>query len=329
MAEERRDPAARPETGKQRQAGQGERSGGGRAERLMRLATYASVATAFSLIAVKLGAWWLSESVALLSSLIDSLLDAAASIMTLLAVRHALVPADDDHRFGHGKAEPLAALAQAGLVSGSGFLLLLEAAQRLVDPQPVPYGGLGIAVMAFSILVTFVLTRFQLYVVRRTGSVAIEADSIHYLADLLMNAAVIVALLLASYADLPLADPLFGLAIGAWILRSAWKIARGSLDMLMDRELPDEERQRIEAIARAHSEVLGVHDLRTRSAGQTAFIQMHLEIDGGMTLYRAHAIAEAVEAELQTAFPGAEVIIHQDPHVLSEETPVFASRRNA
>jgi ferrous-iron efflux pump FieF len=247
-----------------------------------------------------------------------------ASLVTMMAVRHSLTPADREHRFGHGKAEPLAAMGQASLITGSGLILVIEAVQRLVDPAPVPNSGIGIGVMVFSILATFLLTRYQLYVVKRTQSVAIEADSLHYLSDLLMNAAVVVALVLVSQFGLWLADPLFGLGIAAFIVHSAWKIGRNALDMLMDHELPEAEREKIKEVAHAHPDVLGVHDLRTRTSGRQTFIQLHLEIDGGMTLYRAHAIAESVEAELQTAYPGAEVIIHQDPHVLSEETPTFA-----
>jgi ferrous-iron efflux pump FieF len=291
----------------------------------MRLATYASVVTASVLIAVKLGAWWLTDSVSLLSSLIDSLLDAAASVVTLLAVRQALVPADTEHRFGHGKAEPLAALLQAGLISGSAIFLAIEAASRLFAPEEVAYGTVGVAVMLVSIALTFALTRFQLYVVRRTGSSAIAADSLHYMSDLLMNAAVIAALVLASEFGLLRADPVIALGVAAWILYSAWQIGRGALDMLMDRELPAAERDRVLEVVRRHDEVLGVHDMKTRASGPRTFIQLHLELDGGMTLYRAHAVAEAVEADLQTEFPGAEVIIHQDPHVLSEETPQYGT----
>ncbi|WP_162906619.1 cation diffusion facilitator family transporter [Algihabitans albus] len=296
-----------------------------RAGRLMKLATYASVATASVLIVVKLGAWWLTDSVSMLSSLVDSLLDVAASLVTLLAVRQALVPADQEHRFGHGKAEPLAALLQSGLIAGSAVLLAFEVIHRLVRPEAVEHGRLGVAVMVFSIALTFALVRFQRYVVRRTGSSAIAADSLHYFSDLLMNAAVIAALVLASEFGLLRADPLIGLGVACYILYSAYRIGRDALGMLMDRELPPEERERILQVVRGYSEVLGVHDLKTRTSGPRTFIQLHLELDGGMTLYRAHAIAEAVEAELQTAFPDAEVIIHQDPHVLAEETPQYGT----
>ncbi len=299
-------------------------TGATRNARLMRLATYASTGTALSLVALKLAGWWLTDSVALLSSLVDSLLDGMASLVTLLAVRQALIPPDREHRFGHGKAEPLAAIAQASLISGSALFLIVEAARRLFDPEPVTHGDFGILVMVVSLLATLLLNGFQHYVVRRTGSLAIRADSLHYLSDLLMNAAVILALVLTSQFGLALADPLLALAIAAYILRGAVRIGLEAYDMLMDRELPDDDRRRILDLVRAHSEVLGVHDLKTRASGRTTFIQLHLEIDGGMTLYRAHAIAEAVEAELQTAYPNAEVTIHQDPHVLSEETPRYS-----
>ncbi|MFC4352947.1 cation diffusion facilitator family transporter [Fodinicurvata halophila] len=294
-----------------------------RKARLMRWATYASVATAFGLILLKIVAWQVTDSVALLSSLVDSLLDAAASVMTLLAVRQSLIPADADHRFGHGKIESLSALAQAGLVTGSALFLIAEAVSRLVTPQAPEHGVWGISVMLVSIIVTLGLTSFQRQVVRQTGSIAIGADALHYLSDLLMNAAVILALVLAIYLGWTLADPIIALGIAAILLRSAWKIARSALDILMDRELPDSERERILELVRGHSDVLGVHDLKTRSSGQQTFIQLHLEIDGSMTLYRAHAIADTIEAELQTLFPGAEVLIHQDPHILSEEGPIY------
>jgi ferrous-iron efflux pump FieF len=293
------------------------------AARLMRLATHASVAVASSLILVKLAAWFYTDSISLLSTLIDSLLDAVASLINLFAVRHALVPADREHRFGHGKAEPLAALGQTAFIAGSALFLVFEAGHRLLDPRPVLHSEVGIAVMVVAILVTFALTRFQAYVVRKTGSVAIKADSLHYVGDILVNGAVIVALLLAAQLGWAVADPLFGLAIAGYIMFNAWQIARGSLDMLMDRELPEAERARIREIALSNPNVRDLHDLRTRSSGRRSFIQVHIEMDGTLTLYSAHAVADEVEAALREAFPGAEVMIHQDPHGLDEDhTPV-------
>jgi ferrous-iron efflux pump FieF len=286
--------------------------------RLMRWATYASVSIASTLIVIKFGAWLLTDSVSLLSTLIDSLLDIAASLVSLVAVRHALTPPDREHRFGHGKAEPLAALAQSTFITGSAIFLLIQAGQRLVYPRPIAYGDVGIAVMVVAIVLTFALTRFQAYVVRKTGSLAVEADSLHYLGDLLVNAAVIVAIVLSSKFGWTIADPIFGIAIAGYIIWTAWRIARGAYDMLMDRELPDEDRQKIRDTVMAHPEVLAMHDLRTRASGPLIFIQLHIEMKGSMSLYRAHLAADEVEASVCAAFPGAEVIIHQDPYGVEE-----------
>lgn len=288
---------------------------------LMRRATYASVTVALILIVAKSGAWAVSGSVALLSTLMDSFLDALASLVNLFAVKHALTPADREHRFGHGKAEPLAALAQAAFISGSAIFLLVEAGKRLYEPRPVEATSLGIGVMVFSIVMTLLLVRYQRYVISQTNSLAISADSLHYVGDLLVNAAVIVALLLSSQAGLYWADPVFGLGIAAYILWNAWQIARGALDMLMDRELEPEERQQIAGIVKQHSEVHGLHELRTRAAGPQKFIQLHLELDGNMSLWRAHEIAEEVEADLQAVFPEAEILIHQDPEAPGAASP--------
>lgn len=288
---------------------------GPEAARLMRLATYASVAVAVSLILVKFAAWVVTDSVSLLSTLIDSLLDVAASLVSLVAVRHALTPPDREHRFGHGKAEPLAALGQSTFIAGSAIFLVIEAGHRLYHPQAIEHGDVGIAVMIFAIVATFVLTRFQAHVVKRTGSLAIQADSLHYFGDLLVNGAVIVAILMSSQLGWNQADPLFGIVIAGYILVTAWRIARGAYDMLMDRELPDEERAKIRQIVMAHPEVLAMHDLRTRASGPLTFIQLHIEMNGSLSLYRAHEAADQVEKRVRQAFPGAEVIIHQDPYI--------------
>ena len=281
--------------------------------RLLRRAGRASVAVAGLLIAMKAVAYVATDSVSLLSSLIDSLLDLAASLVNMLAIRHALTPADAEHRFGHGKAEPLAGLAQAAFIAGSAILLFFEAARRLAAPQPVTNTGAGIAVMVVSILATLALVSYQRSVVRRTGSVAIGADSLHYQGDLLLNGSVIVSLLASRYMAVPWLDPLFGIGIGLFILWSALGILRLSVTQLMDRELPDEEREQIRAIALARPEVLGVHDLKTRASGPHAFVQLHVELDGEIPLRQAHAVAEDVEAAIRRAFPHAEIIIHQDP----------------
>lgn len=301
------------------------RYGAAAAAPLLRLATYASVATATTLILAKTVAYLMTDSVSLLSTLLDSLLDVAASLLNLFAVRHALTPADREHRFGHGKAEPLAGLGQAAFITGSAIFLVFEAGQRLVMPRPVQNAEVGIGVMVFSIVVTLALVAFQHHVVRRTGSVAIKADSLHYVGDALVNGSVIAALLLEAQLGWSGADALFGVGIALYIVYTAWQIARASLDMLMDRELPDEDRRRIREIALKQPRVLAMHDLRTRTAGPNVFIQLHLEMDGSLSLLEAHATADAVEVELMSAFPGAEVMIHQDPAGVPEPRPQFRS----
>ncbi len=293
------------------------------AARLMRRATYASVATALLLIAAKVFAYVLTDSVSLLSTLLDSLLDAAASLVNLFAVRHALTPADREHRFGHGKAEPLAALGQSTFIAGSAVFLIVQAGSRLVSPPVVTNTAVGLAVMAISIAATLILVLYQRFVIRRTGSLAIRADALHYASDLIVNTSVVVALVLVEAYGWQRADPIFGAAIALYIVYTAWRIARGALDMLMDRELPDEDRRRIRAIALDNPQVSAVHDLRTRASGPTTFVQLHLEVDGQLTLAEAHLIADAVEADIRRAFPGAEIIIHQDPAGIAEARPPY------
>jgi ferrous-iron efflux pump FieF len=281
-------------------------------------ATYASVSVAAILICAKLGAWLFTDSVSLLSSLVDSLLDAAASLVNLFAVRSALQPADREHRFGHGKAESLAGLGQAAFIAGSGVFLLLESVERLITPSAVDHGLIGIAVMAFSILLTLVLVGFQIYVVKRTNSIAISADSLHYRIDILVNLAVIVSLFLASILGWKLADPLFAILIIAYMGFGAYKILRRSLNDLMDTEFPEADRARIREIVLAHPDVLDIHDMRTRSSGPDSFIQLHIEMDRDLTLVAAHEISDQVMYSVEQAFPNAQVLIHQDPEGIEE-----------
>ena len=280
---------------------------------LLRRVTYASVAVASLLIVIKLLAFFLTDSVALLSSLIDSVLDLFASLVNLVAVRQALVPADAEHRFGHGKAEPLAGLGQGAFITGSAVFLCFEAVSRIIQPVEVAHGTAGIAVMLVSLALTLSLVAYQRYVISRTGSLAVQADSIHYASDIAINASVIVALVLTVQLGWIYADPLFALGIAVYIIYAVWQIVKQSLNQLMDRELPDEDRARILAIASRHPEVHDAHDLRTRASGYNRFIQLHLEMDGRLPLAVAHRVAVEVMEEIQAAFPGADVIIHEDP----------------
>jgi len=292
--------------------------------RLKKQATLAAVSVAIVLIVAKVAAWTLTDSVAVLSSLVDSFLDAAASLITLFAVRYAVEPADREHRFGHGKAEALAGLGQAAFICGSGTLLLIEAIRRFFEPRPVRDEWIGIGVMIFAIVLTLGLVAFQRHVVRRTRSVAIEGDALHYAGDLALNGSVIVALVAHYIWGWQWVDPVLALAIVAWLLWNARKIGFASLDMLLDRELPEEERQKIKDIALAHPDARSLHDLRSRRSGVDTFIQFHLELDPDMSLMRAHDIADEVELAVMEAFPNSEVIIHQDPEGLEEEHPKLA-----
>ena len=289
------------------------------ADRLRRWATYASVAVGATLAVAKLGAWLITGSVAVLSSLLDSLVDVAASVVTLVSVHHALRPPDRAHRFGHGKAEPLGALAQAAFVAGSGLFLVFQAIDRLIDPEPLSATGVGIAVMVMSIGLTLGLLGFQHHVVKKTGSLAIAADSAHYRGDLLTNLAVIATLVAFDLTEATWIDPLVAIAIAGYLLVNAVGIGRHALDLLMDRELPPAERARIEAVVLADRRVRGLHDLRTRDSGTTRFIELHLELDGALTLTAAHDIADVVELALREAFPQTEVILHQEPAGLDDE----------
>ena len=297
--------------------------------RLRNSAAYASVAVSAILIVLKFAAWLATGSVALLSSLVDSLLDVVAAVVNLFAVRHAAEPADQEHRFGHGKAEPLAALGQAAFLAGGALLVTFEAISRIVTPAPIGRTALGIEVMIVSILVDGALVLYQRFVVARTGSLAIGADELHFRSDMMVNAAVLAALVVDRVFGVPILDALLGGVIGLWIVFGSIRLWRLSMDQLMDREMPDSDRARIRAIAEAADEVAAVHDLKTRLAGPTAFIQLHLEMDGAMELRRAHEIADWVEAELRAAYPHAEIIIHQDPAGLEEMHQQFPPRRSA
>lgn len=291
------------------------------------MAVWSAVAVAAVLLVLKAGAWAATGSLALLGSLIDSALDLMASGINLIAVRHALEPADAEHRFGHGKAEAIAGLAQAAAITGSAVFLALESLGRLIAPQPVDNSLVGIAVMLVAIVLTAGLVILQRHVVARSGSVAIAADHLHYAGDLLMNLTVIVALAAASWFDMSRVDAAAGLLVAAMIGWGAVQIFRLSYDQLMDRELEEIERARIKDIVLRHPEVRAVHDLRTRRAGAQTFIQFHIELDPQLRLVAAHAISDAVEDAVLALYPQAEVIIHQDPAGLPDRNAAIARLR--
>ncbi|MDU7647978.1 MAG: cation-efflux pump [Klebsiella michiganensis] len=253
---------------------------------LVSRAAIAATVMASALLLIKIFAWWYTGSVSILAALVDSLVDIAASLTNLLVVRYSLQPADEEHTFGHGKAESLAALAQSMFVSGSALFLFLTGIDHLVRPEPMNAAGVGMVVTLIALVSTLLLVTFQRWVVRKTQSQAVRADMLHYQSDVMMNGAILVALALSWY---------------------------GWVQSLLDRALPDEERQEIINIVTAWPGVSGAHDLRTRQSGPTRFIQIHLEMEDNLPLVQAHVIADQVEQALLLRFPGSDVIIHQDP----------------
>lgn len=281
--------------------------------RLARSAAMASITVAAVLVALKLWASVETNSVAMLGSLADSALDLVASLVTLFGVVYAAMPADDDHRFGHGKAEAIAAIVQVVLIALSAFALVVRSIQHWMEDAPVGEAPVGIGVSVAAIALTFVLLWWQRYVLSRTGSVAIRTDHVHYQGDLLLNLAVIAALVLQTQLGLGKADAFFGLGIAAWLAYGAWDASHEAVDHLMDREWPEDRRSAFVARAATHPELSNLHDLRTRTAGNRDFVQFHVDLPGEMTVREAHEVIDRVEADLRSAFPGTELLIHIDP----------------
>ena len=280
---------------------------------LARSAAMASISVALVLVALKTWASWRTGSTAMLGSLADSALDLIASLATLTGVWIASRPADEDHRFGHGKAEALAAIFQVMLIALSAFGIAVRAIMQLAGQGETAAAGEGIAVSLIAIALTFVLLGWQRYVMNRTRSLAIQTDHLHYKSDLFLNLAVIVALIFDQYLGFGVADPLFGLAIAAWLARGAWRGMSEAVDDLMDREWPEEKRLAFIEAAAAHPELSNLHDLRTRTSGNRDFVQFHVDLPPDMTIEQAHDIIEKVEADLCRKFPCMELLIHIDP----------------
>lgn len=280
---------------------------------LIRLATYSSVIVASLLILLKIFGWWVTHSVSLQASLIDSLLDAIASLINMIAVYHALKPADAEHRFGHGKAESLAALGQAVFIGGSSLWLLHDARDRFLSHEPIESTHVGLIIMVIAIVITLALVSYQRYVVKTTKSGAIAADMLHYKSDILVNTAVMISLICSEFFHLDFIDPIFGVLIGLYILWTAWSITEQAFNVLMDRELDDDERKKILSIIHAHPEVIGVQDLRTRTSGLQQFFQLHLIMKSNISLQEANLIANEVEQEVIKAYPKSQIIVRIVP----------------
>ncbi len=292
--------------------------------KLTRSAAYASITVAILLVSLKTWATWKTGSTAMLGSLADSTLDLIASLVTLIGVWVAATPADEEHRFGHGKAEALAAMVQVMLIAISAFGIAFRAVEKLLGSAQTQAAAEGIGVSLVAIAATFLLIAWQRVVIKRTGSVAIKTDNVHYQSDLLLNLAVIAALALDQYAGIAKADPLFGLGIAAWLAWGAWRAASEAVDHLMDKEWPVERRDAFVEVLSHHPEIRGVHDLRTRTSGADDFVQFHMAVDPRLTIVEVHDLMDEVEARLESEFPGVEVLIHPDPEGLINEVGVAA-----
>jgi ferrous-iron efflux pump FieF len=290
---------------------------------LPQLASYASLSVALFLVGLKIWAWLATDSVAVLSSLADSFLDVLASGITVTAIWISSQPADREHRFGHGKAEGLAALIQALIITLSAFYVCYEAVDRFLNPVEVKQPGIGASVMAVAIILTLALQAFQHYVVKQTGSLAIAADATHYRSDLFINFGVGITIMLSVWTTATWIDPAVGILVAIVILYSTYSIATDALDVLLDKELPQSDRQRIYAIAIDHPEVHGFHDLRTRFGGARCFIQFHLELEPEISLTRTHEILDEVEDSVRAAYPQADIIVHPDPLGFEERRDQF------
>jgi ferrous-iron efflux pump FieF len=286
---------------------------------LNRSAAFASIAVASLLAAMKGWAAWTTESTAMLGSLADTVLDLVASIATLIGVWIAAQPADSKHRFGHGKAEALAAMFQVVLISISSIGLALRAIEQSLTGGRTADAEGGIVVSLIATAATIALLAWQRHVIRRTASLAIATDHLHYQSDLALNVAVIAALALDQYAGVHHADPLFGFAIACWLGWNAWRASHRAIDQLMDHEWPEEKKQRFIQVLSRHPDLRGVHDMRTRTAGNLDFVQFHVSVDPNITVREAHRVMDAIEAQLVLEFPGTQILIHPDPEGLVDE----------
>ena len=286
---------------------------------LNRSAAIGSITVAVFLLALKSWAAWSTGSSAMLGSLADTALDLIASVATLIGVWIGSTPPDEKHRFGHGKAEAIAALFQIVLISISAIGIAAHAADRLIAGGRSQAAADGIGVSLAAIAVTLALIAWQRHVIRKTGSLAIRTDNVHYQSDLLLNLAVIAALALDQFAGLAGADAVFGLLIAMWLAWGAWRASHAVIEQLMDREWPEEKKDRFLAVLASNPDITGVHDLRTRTSGNQDFVQFHVWVDPDMTVREAHRVMDTAEARLRREFPDVEILIHPDPEGLVNE----------
>lgn len=286
---------------------------------LVQLATKFSMVVALIIVSAKIFAWFYTSSATILASLADSVLDVLSSFINFVAARYAIQPPDDEHRFGHGKAEDLAVYTQASIFAASGIFVFFVSIKRIINPVQIEHGVLGIGVMILSIFLTIFLVLFQTYVLKKTKSKIVQADKLHFSVDLMSNVAVIAALVLSEFVGNNYIDPAFALIIASYIFYGALKLLKSAFKNLMDHEMDEKDRDKIKEIILRNKKIRGFHDLKTRYSGRKAVIQFHIEMDGKITLLDAHHITDKIEEELRKLFHGADIIIHQDPCEINEE----------
>jgi len=287
---------------------------------LRRLASAIALGAAVALIVAKLWGWMATDSVALLTSAADAVVDVLAATATFFGVRFAQHPADSEHRFGHGKGEALAAFTQAILLASTATVLAAQSVWRLIYPQQLSAITLGIWIAVGGLAISSLLAVMQTWVVRRTGSTAIAADRAHYLMDAGLNGAVLIALALTSVTGWERADPAAALVIAAYMIAGARRVAETASRQLLDHELPHEQRERIKAAAVASLGIRGVHDLRTRDAGDRVFVEFHLEVDGHVSVDEGHRMVDAAERAVAGLFAKeTEVIGHLEPTGIEDD----------
>ncbi len=288
-------------------------------EKLLKFSTYASIIVAIFLLIIKTAAWLATDSVSMQALLVDSLVDSVASLVNFFALRSALEPADEEHRFGHGKIEAVASQGQAIFIACTAIWIIFEAINKIVTPEPIVNVPFGMTIIIITIVTTSALIIFQQYVINRTDSTIIKADRLHFKGDLLLNLSVLLSLVLQQYINCLYIDPVCGLLIGIYIIRTSWKIAKDSFNILIDTELPQSQKNDIANIITSHPEIKGMHDFKTRSSGKDNFVQVHIELDENITLKKAHNISNEINNMICQQFPNTHVIIHQDTHNDSNE----------
>ena len=287
-------------------------------DKLKKSATIAGILISFVLILVKFFAFIKTDSLAVFSSLIDSATDLFSSLISFVAVYFSTKPISYTHRYGYGKTEAISALMQAVFVGASGFFVFFDGINRLFNPIEILNAEAGVYIMLFSIFMTLLLVIFQLYVAKKTNSLAIKADTAHYLVDFLTNSAVIISLTLTKIFDFVYFDIVAAIFISIYLLFNAYSLGKESLEQLTDSELDDDIRANIEKIVLGCENVMGMHDLRTRNVANVYYIEFHLELDGGNSLFLTHKITELVEKNILQHYPSSQVLIHQDPYGIDE-----------